>query len=173
MTSVDPTQAERIPACSGLRDGKEVKKSQESRGAPSRTIWPNSARNVSTPTISASTPTVAKIRSQRLWAAMRARISRILAGSLISVDLAVTLPQQMPQYVEEQRHQGQRQSGSENRLIADGAVRQVTQRNLHDVGGNGRCRLQRVPRKIGLHAGCNGENHGLPHRTGDAQDVRR
>jgi len=62
-------------AWSGLRDGKLVKKSHDSRGAPLMAISMNSAAKVSTPTINASRPTMPKAMSQRLCEAISARIS--------------------------------------------------------------------------------------------------
>ena len=60
ITRQVPTQAERIPACAGRRDGKLVRNSQFRRGMPSIAMSANSAVNVSTPTISAAKPHSAK-----------------------------------------------------------------------------------------------------------------
>ena len=64
-----------MPAWPARREGKLVKKSHSSRGTPLIAMSANSAAKVSTPIISASTPTQANTRSQRLWLAMSARIS--------------------------------------------------------------------------------------------------
>jgi len=75
ITSVEPTHADRIPACPARRDGKLVKKSHSRRGTPLIAMSANSATKVSTPIIRATTPMQAKNRSQRLWLAMSFRIS--------------------------------------------------------------------------------------------------
>src|SRR5690349_8440635 len=46
ITKVVPTQADRIPADSGRRDGNDVKNSQDKRGKPSISICANKAIKV-------------------------------------------------------------------------------------------------------------------------------
>ncbi len=52
-------------------------------------------------------------------------------------------------------------------------MRQVAQRDLHDVGRDGCARLCRIEGQVGLHAGGHGENHGFADRARDAEDVGR
>src|SRR5262245_19949884 len=113
----------------------------------------NSATNVSTPTMSASRPHTAKIASQRLCVAISGRIWATSAAAAISVGLAERLAQHMAADIAGERKQHQRQAGSKDGLVADRAVRQVAERDLHDVGGDRRRRLERVEGEIGLHAG--------------------
>src|SRR3954470_21910517 len=164
ITRVDPTHAERMPACAGRREGKLVKKSHDKRPMPSSAMWAKRAAKVSTPIIRASTPTSMKMVSQRL----RRRMS-----SLNSVTFTEALAQGMARDIARQREQHQRETRGENRLVAERAVRQVAERHLHDVGGDRRRRLERIEGQVGLHACGNGEDHGLPYGTRNAEDVRR
>jgi hypothetical protein len=88
ITRVLPTQADRMPAFSARREGKLEKKSHDRRCAPSIAMPANRVTNVSTPTINASTPTVANIKSQRLCLVMSARICATVK-SAISIHLPV------------------------------------------------------------------------------------
>ena len=60
MTSDVPTQAERMPASSGKRDGNEKKKWEEKRELPSMANAAISASNVNELTSMAMRPTIAK-----------------------------------------------------------------------------------------------------------------
>ena len=75
--------------------------------------------------------------------------------------------------MKKQRQQHQGQARCENGLVADAAVRQITQRDLHDVSGDGCRRFRGIPGQIGLHAGGHRDNHGFSDRTRDAEDVSR
>src|SRR5512134_30630 len=57
ITSVLPTQADRMPACAGRRDGKLVKKSHDRRGAPSSAMSTTRAVKVSAATARQTRPT--------------------------------------------------------------------------------------------------------------------
>src|SRR4026207_1489475 len=127
ITRVEPTQAERIPACPGRRDGKLVKKSHDRRPMPSSAMSTNSAAKVSTPIISAAMPTSMNTVSQRL----RRRIS-----SLSSVTFTEPPAKSVAGDVARQREQHQREPGGEDRLVAHRAVRQVAERHLHDERGD-------------------------------------
>src|SRR3954468_21867135 len=120
-TSLLPTQADKIPACSARREGKVAKKSHERRCAPSRTMPAKSATNVSTPTIKANTPTVANIRSQRLCLMISDRISATVMSAM-SVDLTVTPLHEVTDDIEQQRQQHQAQPRGEDGLVANAAV---------------------------------------------------
>src|SRR3954464_1804595 len=172
MTSVLPTQADRIPACSARREGKLAKKSHDRRCAPSRTIPAKSVTNVSTPTIRAKIPTIPNIRSHRLCLMISERICATVMSAM-SVDLPVTSLHEMTNHVEEQRQQHQTQSSREDSLVADAAMRKIAQRNLHDIGRNGRRRLCRIPGEIRLHACSNGYDHGFADCARDTEYVRR
>ena len=63
ITSVEPTQAERIPAWLARRDGKFVKKSQSRRPMPFHAMSVKSATNVNTPIMSAIRPSTPKSAS--------------------------------------------------------------------------------------------------------------
>src|SRR4051812_17968519 len=118
MTSVEPTHAERIPACPGRREGNWVKKSSESRGNPSIAMFTKSAAKVSTPIIMASTPQAMKTVSQRL----RLRIS-------VRSSVAFTKPpaHDVAADVAGEREEEQREAGGEDGLVAGGAVRKIAQ----------------------------------------------
>src|SRR3982751_3605192 len=135
ITSVEPTQAERMPACPGRRDAKCVKKSQSRRPAPFHAMSANSAAKVSTPIISA----------------MRPRMS----GR--SIGFTEAFAQEMADDVAGEREQHEREARGEDGLVADRAVRQVAERHLHDVGRDGRRRFERIESQLGLHAGGGGE----------------
>jgi len=66
ITKVVPTQADKIPADSGFRDGNDVKKSQDKRGIPSISICANNAIKVNTAIINAKIPAIIKMKSHFL-----------------------------------------------------------------------------------------------------------
>src|SRR5688500_6097972 len=127
ITSVEPTQAERMPACPGRRDGNSVKNCQERRPKPSTAMSTKSAAKVSTPIISASMPMTMNTVSHRLRRAMRI---------LNSVTFTEAFPQCVAGDIADEREEKQREAGGEDRLVADRAVRQVAERHLHDEGGD-------------------------------------
>src|SRR3972149_3444140 len=172
ITSVDPTHADRIPACSGRRDGNEVKKSRSSRGTPLIAMSAKSAVKVSTPMSRHTSPSTPNRKSRRLCFAMSSRIWRTSSPGIL-VRLAEPAPQRVPEDVEDQGQQHQRQPRGEDGLVPDRAVRQVAERPLHDERGDRRRRFQRVERQVGLHAGCEREDHGLADRARYAENVRR
>src|SRR3954471_19714185 len=122
MTSVLPTQADKMPACSARREGKLAKKSHESRCAPSKTIPAKRATNVSTPTIKATIPTIANTKSQRLCRVISDRISATVMSAM-SVDLPITSLHEVTNDIEQQCQKHQAQPGRENGLVANAAVR--------------------------------------------------
>src|SRR3954454_7920034 len=162
ITSVEPTQAERMPAWLARREGKWVKKSTSRRPRPFQAMSANSVANVSMPIISATNPSAANSASRRLAAAMC--VCR-------SVGFTEALPQEMAHHVAGEREDHQSEPGGEDGLVADRAVRQVAERDLNDVGGDRRRRLERIERQVRLHAGRHGEDHGLAHGTRDAENV--
>src|SRR3981081_2973521 len=107
MTRVEPTRADKMPACPGRRDGKLVKNSQVSRGAPSIAMSTNSVTKVSTPIMSAITPQTMKMVSQRL----RRRMS-----TLNSVTFTETPAKDVARDVAGQREQHEREAGGEDGL---------------------------------------------------------
>src|SRR5688572_13733574 len=160
MMSDVPTQAERIPALSGLRDGKEVRKSRLSRGAPSLTRSMNRIASTSSAENMTSRPTITNTWSRTLRRLTSERIRRIdsaVVVACISVRLAETPGEHEARDVEHQSHDQQHQPRREDRLVADAVVRQVAEAHLHDECGDGRGRLGRVPGQVRLQAGCDGD----------------
>src|SRR5918993_2859551 len=135
MISDVPTQADRIPALSALRDGNWPRKSRLSRGAPFWTRSTNSNASTSSAENMTSRPTTTNSWSKTLRRLTSARICRVASAvvmACISVSLAEAARQREARDVEDQRHQHQHQAGGEDRLVADAVVRQVAQAHLHD-----------------------------------------
>src|SRR5262249_61072246 len=87
-----------------------------------------STANVSTPTMSAARPQAMNTVSQRL----RRRICRL--GSVALTEMPA---QEVAGDVAPEREEHQREAGGKDGLVAEGAVRQVAERDLHDIGGGG------------------------------------
>src|SRR5687767_8509615 len=138
MMSEVPTQADRIPALSGLRDGNEVRKSRLSLGAPSLTRSMNRIASTRSAENMTSMPTITNTWSRTLRRLTSERIRRINSAAVvacISVRLAETPGQREARDVEDQRHDEQHEPRSEDRLVADAVVRQVAEAHLHDERG--------------------------------------
>src|SRR5262249_19339396 len=139
-----------------------VKKSQDRRAMPCIAMSTKSTAKVSTPTMSAARPQAMNAVSQR----RRRRIRR--RGSVALTEMPA---EEMAGDVAPEREEHQREAGGKDGLVAEGAVRQVAERDLHDIGGDGRRGLERVERQVGLHAGGHRDDHGLAHRARDAEDI--
>src|SRR5262245_61408848 len=133
MISDVPTQAERMPARSALRDGNSLRKSRLRRGAPSCTRARNSTtstsraanmmrRHAMTKSLSKS---FRRLTSDRIW-----RIAASAVEAFMSVGLAELARQREPRDVEDERHEHQHEARGEDRLVADAAVRQVAEAHL-------------------------------------------
>src|SRR5512145_2874232 len=133
MIMVVPTQADRMPARSALREGNCVRKSQPKREAPSRTRSTNSSASSPRQLSRISSPTTTKTLSRFLRHARPARISSSDVTAAISVGLAELAGQEEPEHVEDERHQHQHEARREDALVTDAVVRQVAQAHLHDV----------------------------------------
>src|SRR5687768_10439579 len=141
MMSEVPTQADRIPALSGLRDGKEPRKSRLSRGAPSLTRSMKSTASMSSAENMTSRPSITNSWSRTLRRLTSARIRLIDSAEVvacISVRLAESPGQREARDVEDQRHDQEHEARREDRLVADAVVRQVAEAHLHDERGDGR-----------------------------------
>src|SRR5262249_61314603 len=101
-----------------------------------------STANVSRRTMSAARPQAMNTVSQRL----RRRICRL--GSVALTEMPA---QEVAGDVAPEREEHQREAGGKDGLVAEGAVRQVAERDLHDIGGDGR-----------LPAGRGGRHGGGP-----------
>ena len=66
-----------------------------------------------------------------------------------------------------------REPGGEDRLISDAAMRQITQRDLNDVGGDRGRRFHRVQSQVGLLARGNRHHHRFTDSAGDSEDEGR
>ena|SRR5882724_2402630 len=89
-----PTQADRMPACAGKRDGKEVKKCGERREAPAVARSRINAARTIIPTVVDNRPMIANIPSNLL---LRATLFSTLS---ISIDLPETFAEQVAADVE-------------------------------------------------------------------------
>src|SRR6266550_2533255 len=94
-----------------------------------------STAKVRMPIISATSPSRAKTVS---------RVFDLLMIVFRSVGFTEAFAEEMAADVAGEREEHQRQAGGEDGLVADRAVRQVAQRHLHDVGGDGRRGLERI-----------------------------
>src|SRR5688572_7918890 len=143
MMSEVPTQADRIPARAGLRDGNWVRKSRSSRGAPFCTRSTNRIASTSSAANMTSRPT-----STNTWSKALRRLTAVMAR--ISVRLAEAPRQHEACDVERQRHDQQHEPRRKDRLVADAVVRQVAEAHLDDERGDRRRGLGRVPRQVRL-----------------------
>src|SRR5262245_11803595 len=167
MIRIESTQAIRMPAREGSRtELGEVRKRQPSRGRPSISRSISRIASVAIPSSVQQTPSTLNSRSWRLPRA----ISR--SRSLMSVRLPEPLAERPAGEVERQRHQEQHQPGGEDRPVADAAVRQVALADRDDVPRDRRGALARVEGEARLAAGGDRNDHRLPDRPRDAEDVR-
>src|SRR3989338_1654414 len=143
-----------MPARSGERDGEEVKKVCVSRPEPAMARPTINAARGNMPTNVESRPRMANMPSMRL------RRDTLFSRSFTSVDLPEALAEQVTGDIENQGHRHQGQTGCENALIGDGAVRQVTKTDLNDVGGDRGRPLHGVERQVGLLARRDCNHHG-------------
>src|SRR5512137_3161920 len=104
-----PTQADRMPARSALRDGNCVRKSQPNLEAPSRTRSRNSSASRPRQLIRMSSPTTTNSLSRFLRQARPARSSSMVITAAISVRLPELAGQEEAEDVENQRHEHQHQ----------------------------------------------------------------
>src|SRR5574343_1089147 len=171
MTSSEPTQADRMPACEARREAKFMKKSRFRRSEP-RMIMSETSRKITTrPMARKMMPSAWKSVSLSLPLAISARTCSVVSGCIL-VSLAETAAQPLAEDVEAERDQQQGQAGSKNGLVADRAVRQISQRHLHDVGSDSGSRFSRVPGQVGLHARSNSEDHRFTDGARDTKNVR-
>src|SRR5688572_12312334 len=101
-----------MPASPARLDGKEVKKSGDSRPPPSMSMSTNKAVNVKTPIISAIRPTKPKMASHRLCDAISLRICSTRVASLIGnalIGLAEAFSHDVSEHVKEQRDDRERE----------------------------------------------------------------
>src|SRR5919106_2182010 len=132
MTSDVPTQAVRIPALSGNRDGNDVKNPQPSLSAPSIARSTIRAANVSIPTKVEIRPTTANMASICFR-----RATLLSMSSIILINLPVAFSKQVPTDIKEDSHTHERKSCREHALIGDRPVRKVSQTHLNDVRREG------------------------------------
>src|SRR5262245_65179919 len=117
MISEVPTQAERMPARSALRDGNWLRKSQLRRGAPSCTRSRNSTTSTSRAENMMSRPTMTNSWSKSLRRLTSARICRSAASAtaaFISVGLAELARERESRDVEDEGDEHQHEAGGEH-----------------------------------------------------------
>src|SRR5688572_10702271 len=174
MMSDVPTQADRIPARSALRDGNWPRKSRLGRGAPLFTRSMNSTASTSSAANMTSRPTTTNNWSRTLRLSTSARIWRsdsAAVAACISVRLAEAPGEREAGNVEHERHQHEHEAGGEDRLVANTLMRQVPETHLDDEGRDRRRGLGGVPRQVWLQARRDGDDHRLADRARDAEDI--